>query len=83
MTLSLVNPSMSVPCAYRLYLPKAWSEDRQRRRAAAIPNEIGFQTKPELALAQVDDLLAADLPRLLDEQHRAGGSQYRIAPSKL
>jgi SRSO17 transposase len=52
-----------VPCAYRLYLPKAWSEDRQRRRAAAIPHEIGFQTKPELALAQVDDLLAADLPR--------------------
>src|SRR5271167_3585241 len=62
-TLSLVNPSMSVPCAYRLYLPKAWSEDRERRRAAAIPDEIGFQTKPELALAQVDDLLAADLPR--------------------
>src|SRR5208283_2175179 len=38
-TLSLVNPSMSVPCAYRLYLPKAWSDDRERRHAAAIPDE--------------------------------------------
>ena len=62
-TLSLVNPAMSVPCAYRLYLPEAWSEDRGRRRAAAIPERIGFQTKPELALAQVDELLVADLPR--------------------
>jgi SRSO17 transposase len=62
-TLSLVNPSMSVPCAYRLYLPEGWAEDRGRRRAAAIPEEIGFQTKPELALAQIDQLLADDLPR--------------------
>jgi SRSO17 transposase len=62
-TLSLVNSSMSVPCAYRLYLPEAWAKDRGRRRAAAIPEAIGFQTKPELALAQVDELLADDLPR--------------------
>jgi SRSO17 transposase len=62
-TLSLVNPSMSVPCAYRLYLPESWAEDRGRRRAAVIPAEIGFQTKVELALAGIDQLLADDLPR--------------------
>lgn len=62
-TLSLVNPAMSVPCAYRLYLPEVWAKDRKRRRAAAIPGAIGFQTKPELALTQVDELLADDLPR--------------------
>lgn len=62
-TLSLVNPSMSVSCAYRLYLPEAWSADRGRRRTAAIPDAIGFQTKPALALTQVDELLAEDLPR--------------------
>jgi MoaA/NifB/PqqE/SkfB family radical SAM enzyme len=50
---------MSVPCAYRLYLPKAWNEDCTRCRAEAISDEVGFQTKPELDLAQVVDLLAA------------------------
>ena len=39
-----------------MYLPKAWSEDTARRQAAAIPDVIAFQTKPQLAqemLAQV------------------------------
>jgi SRSO17 transposase len=62
-TLSLVNPTMSVPCAYRLYLPEAWAKDQARRRAAGVPEQIAFQTKPELALAQVDQLLADGLPR--------------------
>jgi SRSO17 transposase len=61
-SLSLVNPVMSVPCAYRLYLPEAWAKDRARRRAAGVPEQIDFQTKPELALAQVDQLLADGLP---------------------
>jgi SRSO17 transposase len=62
-TLSLVNPSLSVPCAYQLYLPEGWAEDRRRRHDAGIPDAIGFQTKPELALTQIDQLLADDLPR--------------------
>jgi SRSO17 transposase len=42
----------------RLYLPKVWCEDSARRQAAAIPDEIQFQSKPQLAqemLAQVWD----------------------------
>ena len=63
-TVSLVNATMSVPCTYRLYLPAAWAEDRGRRRAAGVPEEIEFEEKWRLALAQVDQLLADDLPRL-------------------
>jgi hypothetical protein len=29
-----------------LYLPKAWTNDRARCRAARVPEEVGFQTKP-------------------------------------
>jgi SRSO17 transposase len=29
-----------------LYLPKAWTEDRARCRAARVPEQIGFQTSP-------------------------------------
>ena len=33
----------------RLYLPRAWAEDRTRRAKTAIPENIAFATKPEIA----------------------------------
>ncbi|MFD8766954.1 transposase [Streptomyces mirabilis] len=46
----------------RLYLPEEWTEDRERCRAAGIPDEVGFATKPELAIAMLDGALAAGVP---------------------
>ncbi|MET8214118.1 transposase [Streptomyces sp. NPDC005373] len=46
----------------RLYLPKEWTEDRERCQAAGIPDEIAFATKPELAIAMLDRALAAQVP---------------------
>jgi len=40
-----------------LYLPKSWTDDRARCRAAGIPNEVGFQTKPQLGQAMVERAL--------------------------
>jgi SRSO17 transposase len=62
-TVSLVNPSLSVPSAYRLYLPEAWAVDRRRRRRAGVPDTIAFAPKWEIALAEMDGLLAQELPR--------------------
>jgi len=62
-TVSLVNPVMSVPAAYRLYLPEAWAKDRRRCRAVGVPPAVQFQTKWQLAVAAIDGLLADDLPR--------------------
>src|SRR5215207_7226421 len=39
-SVSLVNAVMSVPAAYRLYLPEPWATDRRRRRAAGIPRAV-------------------------------------------
>jgi DDE superfamily endonuclease len=36
------------------YLPKAWTDDRSRCRAARVPEEVGFRTKPELARALLE-----------------------------
>src|SRR5712692_10605877 len=62
-TVSLVSAALSVPCAYRLYLPEAWVRDRRRRRAAHVPATVRFAPKWEIALAEVDRLLAAEVPR--------------------
>jgi SRSO17 transposase len=62
-TLSLATSEASLPVAHRLYLPHAWSEDGERRRKAGVPDEIGFATKPALALAQIEAALEAGLPR--------------------
>jgi SRSO17 transposase len=52
-SLSLANHMASLPVAYRLYLPKEWAEDEDRRRKVGVPEEISFKTKPEIALEQI------------------------------
>jgi len=62
-SLSIANHHASLPVAYRLYLPKEWAEDCDRRRKVGIPAEVGFQTKPEIALEQLRWACASGLPR--------------------
>jgi SRSO17 transposase len=62
-SLSVANAHASLPVAWRLYLPEAWASDAVRRRKAGVPEEIGFQTKPEIALDQIRAACAAELPR--------------------
>ena len=45
-----------------LYLPKAWTEDRERCRAAGIGDEVAFATKPELAQTMIERALDAGVP---------------------
>jgi SRSO17 transposase len=61
-TLSLANKTMSVPAAWRLYLPEKWAEDPQRRLEAGIPREVEFLKKWQIVLEEIDLLLAEDLP---------------------
>ena len=45
-----------------LYLPEEWATDGQRRRAAAVPDEAQFATKPELARRMIERALEAGAP---------------------
>lgn len=45
-----------------LYLPTSWTDDRERCRVAGVPDDVGFQTKPELARAMLARALDAGVP---------------------
>ena len=62
-SISLATEQASVPVAYRLYLPKEWAQDPARRQKTGIPDDIEFATKNEIALRQLETLLAEGAPK--------------------
>jgi SRSO17 transposase len=58
-SLSAANDHASLPIAYLLYLPRDWADDPERRAAAGVPDEIVFQTKPQIALHRLRAAVAA------------------------
>ena len=61
-SLSVSTREVSLPIAWRLYLPEVWVHDKKRRKATGIPREISFQTKPEIALQQIRTALDREIP---------------------
>src|SRR5205814_3196742 len=45
-----------------LYLPKEWTDDRRRLKAAHVPNNVGFATKPKIARRMITRAIAAKVP---------------------
>ena len=58
-SLSLAGMKSSACLAVRLYLSEEWSSDLELRKACRIPDDVGFQTKLEIALVLIDAALAA------------------------
>src|SRR3954463_13830684 len=58
-TLSIANHHASLPVAYRLYLPRAWTEDKSRRSETHVPSSTRFKTKSQLALEQIRTAVTA------------------------
>jgi SRSO17 transposase len=45
-----------------LYLTEEWANDAERRKAAEIPKQVKFQTKPQMALAQIQQAMKDGVP---------------------
>ena len=90
-SVSVATWHASLPIAWRLYLPEIWAKDSERRQKVGIPEEVQFQTKPQIALEQIRQAVDKEIPGHLvladagygvDSQFRAGltelGLQYVV-----
>jgi SRSO17 transposase len=87
-SLSVSTSTASLPIAFRLYLPEVWANDAERRKQAGVPERIGFQTKPEIALdlirqAVEDEVtpapVLADAAYGIDSKFRTGLTELRLS----
>jgi SRSO17 transposase len=60
-SLSVATWTASLPIAWRLYLPEIWTSDPKRRKQAGIPENIQFETKPQIALGQIRRALEQEM----------------------
>jgi SRSO17 transposase len=58
-SLSIATQRGSLPIAWQLYVPKEWIDDRERARRVGIPDDPAFDTKPQIALAQLREAISA------------------------
>jgi SRSO17 transposase len=84
-SLSVSTWGSSLPIAWRLYLPEVWCQDQPRREQAGVPEEIAFQTKPEIALEQIRRALEDDVPVgvVLADAAYGNGTAFRSAITEL
>jgi SRSO17 transposase len=62
-SLSVTTPTEHLPIDFELYLPEMWAGALELRREARIPDEVGFKTKPELALEMMKRAIADEIPK--------------------
>jgi len=83
------NCQLGVFCAYvtgsgralidrELYLPRSWTEDRDRCREAAVPDDAVFATKPELARQMLGRALDAGVPAAWVTADEAYGKDHKF-----
>lgn len=61
-SLTLARDEVPVPVGLRLFLPESWTGDAARMSRAGVPEACrAARTKPEIALAEIDRVMAAGL----------------------
>ena len=84
-SLSVATEQASLPIAWRLYLPEIWAQDRKRREETAVPKEVAFQTKPQIALEQIRKAVEDGVPvaAVLADAAYGDDTKFREGVSEL
>jgi len=61
-----------------LYLPKAWTADRDRCAAAGIGGDVDFATKPELAMVMLERAVANGVPARWVTADEVYGQHFKL-----
>lgn len=60
--LSYASPQGYTFLDRELYLPKSWTDDKERCRSVGVPDEVKFATKPQLARQMLERAFKAGVP---------------------
>jgi SRSO17 transposase len=84
-SVSVTTEKASMPVAFRLYLPEAWTKDRKRRKKTGVPDEIRFQTKTEIVLEQIQRARQRGIPEgvVLADAGYGVDTSFRAALTKM
>jgi SRSO17 transposase len=84
-SLSVTTDSASMPVAYRLYMPEVWIKDGERRKKTGVPEEVQFQTKPDIALEQIRRARERGLPQgvVLADAGYGNDTSFRLALTEM
>jgi SRSO17 transposase len=76
---------VALPVAGQLYLPESWTKDRERCRAAGVPDDVSFQTKPQIALRLLRQVVADGVAAapVLGDQVYGDGYEFRAGLREL
>lgn len=84
-SLSVATATASLPIAWRLYLPEEWANDPERRKECGVPKEVQFQTKPQIALAQIRQAVEDGVARgvVLADEVYGSNREFRNGVAEL
>ncbi len=84
-SLTIATQTEHLPIDFALYLSKSWIADQARRKAAGIPDEIEFKTKPELGLEMVRRAIEDGVPKgvVLADSAYGSGRDFRAQLRQL
>lgn len=84
-SLSLATALASLPLSYRLYLPAEWTDGPERCAQAGVPASVGFTTKTQIAMKQIQAAVTAGVPQgpILGDPAYGDDSGFRDALTAL
>ncbi len=84
-SLSVATATASLPIAWQLYLTEDWGADPERRLETGVPKAIRFQTKPQIALAQLQRAVEEKVPVgvLLADEIYGSNREFRDGAAEL